>query len=136
MTIQEMVRQTYWAEWHEFHISEQKGTEIIPRLPSLLDWLYEEIQEESFQYWDSSTETCQDYANCYGVSFQPGEVFYVDDANEQIADTMIAYGWWHGNYERRVEGSMCYDYRQEIKDGIIHSILGRLNREREMKSVA
>lgn len=134
MTIKQMIRQIYWAEWHEFHIDQQKQVDIMPRLPNLLDWLYEQIDEEAFPYWDSSSEECQEYAQSYGVAYKPGEVFYRDNENELIADTTTAWGWWQNKYEMRQQGMMSYDYRQEIKDGIIHSILGTLNKE--LQSVA
>jgi hypothetical protein len=36
-----------------------------------------------------------------------------------------------------MEGMRSYDYRQEVRDGIIHSLLGRLSRDqKQMKSVA
>ena len=73
MTIKEMTKQTYWAEWHEFHIYEQKKTDIIPRRPDLLEWLYEQITEEHFHYWRSDDEICQELAEDYGVSYEEGE---------------------------------------------------------------
>ena len=123
-----MTKQTYWAEWHEFHIAEQKDTEIIPRRADLLGRLYEEITEEHFQQWSSTDELCQELAEDYGVAYEEGEYFFLDYDNELIGDVNTAYSWWMTLANCRKEGILSYDYREEVKNGIIHSILGRLNR--------
>ena len=137
MTIKQHIKEIYWAEWHEFHICEQKNTEIIPRRNDLLEWLYEEIKEEHIEYWDNSSQQCQEWAEYYGVSYDDGEVVFIDDNNELIADVTTAWQWWESQRDSRMEGMRSYDYRQEVRDGIIHSLLGRLSRDqKQMKSVA